>query len=94
MENENAIDENVPQPVDALLEKIKNFFLSEYHPISTAGPTTLFYSTQEIYNSLQAIYPLDSYGMTDVANWLNSWGFAFASTGDLKIEWMLEKESN
>ena len=93
MENENEIDGKVPPVEDPLFEKIKNFFLSEYHPISEPKPTTLFYSTQEIYNSLQALYPSVNYTMSDVSNWLHERGFAFTATGEMRMEWMLEKWS-
>lgn len=79
---------------DGMLEKIKEFLFMEYKPVTELQVTasTIFLSTQELFNKLQELYPTPLYSPADVATWLHEKGFAFTDNGVLRLEWMLDKK--
>lgn len=90
METENIVDNNLPKPLDPLLEKVKNTFFSEYFPIQTFKPGTIFMSSNDIYNLFYNHYPNPvMYSVADIANWLHERGYQFMKTRELHYEWML-----
>ncbi len=88
IEAKATTENNVPA-IDTLLEKIKQFLFDTYKPVYKVDDTTIFKSTDEIFQSLQSFYPSHTYNLTDVAKWLDENGFMFTNTGTMRFEWML-----
>ena len=87
---DNIVDGNLPKQVDALFEKVKNTFFSEYFPIQNYKPGVIFMSTRDIYNLFYNLYP-DPFAYTEstIAECLHLQGFKFIQMKQLQYEWML-----
>ena len=92
-EKENETDGRLPFTTDSFLEKIKNTLWLTYEPTLQYSPGVFTMSSLEIFNNLQKLYPVDTYSVADVANWLHEKGFTFIDMGQMRWEWMLKPTS-
>ncbi len=90
-DKENTVDNPLPPVPDPLLEKIKNVFFDEYHPVYEFKPGILCLSTNEVYQMFQSLYPNEMlYTRSDVSTWLHEKGFHFIKMKELEYQWMLQ----
>lgn len=94
MADENFRDEDTvnegPNPgTDPLTNAILQYLQLKYEP-TTDITTALNLTTSELYERIQAIYPLPPFDSTYLAMWLQQNGFQFVDMGDLKLVWLLK----
>jgi len=78
-------------PADPLLERMKNYILDKYEPVSHPSETTLTMSTSEIYEAIGTLYRNELlFTKEDLARWLHEKGFSFIDTGKMRFEWLLK----
>ncbi len=94
MDEENIVDANIPPVNDALLEKVKNTFFSEYFPIARFKEGVIFMSSQEIYNLFFDLYPNPlAFSTAQIAGWMHDNGFNFIKMKEMQYQWMLWPEN-
>lgn len=74
-----------------LIQKIKHLLIQEYSPAQHVRDADFHYTTMEMYQKLQELFPSDQYGADDVAVWLHDAGFTFKDFGDLRFEWLMKR---
>ena len=90
MENENG---QTPPKADftGLLNKIKNFLLLHYEPVFHPSEAEFHYTTLEVWDKVQKVFPSSDYSSDEVALWLHEAGFTFYDYGELRFEWMMKR---
>lgn len=74
-----------------MINKIKQHLTSYYHPVNSPLEASFHFSTVEIYEQTQRLFPTSIYSAKDIATWLNAAQFTFWDFGCMKFEWLLKK---
>lgn len=72
-------------------EKVRTYLLQYYTTASTPKEASFHFTTAEIWEQLQQLFPSVHYSATDVATWMNTGGFRFYDFGQMKFEWLINK---
>ncbi len=76
---------------EGLLNKLKLYLKQYYEPVYEPQLATLQFTTTEIYEQLQKLFPIGDYSIEDVAVWLHEAGFTFFDFGEMCFEWVMKK---
>lgn len=88
--SEDKPKEQLPPVADPLLETIKNYLLQNFEAVQEPAQATYRYTTAELYQRLQRLYPDLPMDISDLAQWLHQNGYRFWDAGDLRLEWLLK----
>ena len=73
-------------------DKVKNFLYQYYLPVSNPKDAELHFTTSQIFEQCQELFPSLSYSPTEVTLWLNAGGYTFFDYGEFKFEWLFKKK--
>jgi hypothetical protein len=79
------------QHADAFFEKIKKHLFQYYTTCNKLDQCDFHYTTNEVFEQLQQLYPSAKYTPADVAVWLNEGGYHFFDFGKMNFEWLFKK---
>ncbi len=83
-------EEKKDTAAEGLLNKIKNFLTQQYEPVFDMKDATLHFTTQQLFDKLQALFPSSYYSAADVAEWMHTAGYTFSDFGNMRFEWLMK----
>jgi hypothetical protein len=74
-----------------LKDRVKDYLLKYYTTAPSPIEAKFHYTTKEVWEQLQQIFPTSEYSIEDVALWLHEGKFNFFDFGNMNFEWLLNK---
>lgn len=73
------------------IDNVKSFLTNYYKPVNDPTKATFHYTTIQIFDQLQELFPSPEYSSLDVSIWLKEFGFTYYDFGEMKLEWLFKK---